>query len=432
MKKHLYAVGVVLVGIVAVNAGNLLRQKIDDGNANFAIPEASRENGTEAKPDWVSREPQPEIPLSSYFDQLCELLMKVYVDPVKDDHKFVEGAIKGMVASLNDPNCTYMEPKAFQSFMNARSGKFEGIGADLVFELSAEDRARTGTLASRSMAAEEVTDVIQIPRLVVAWVVPGGPADKAGVRAGDWVDSVDGRWVMNSDILKQLRALQLKVQSGKAQNTELTALRKKLRDESKNSLVPGRALERLSMGTSGSLKVKWNRGNKSFETNITRQSSSCPLFSVGTDGVIRLQFLSGQAEELKNAIRGKQQVTIDLRGNVIGDLKAVRECIGVVAPAGTYGYLVRDRGVKNAPLKVLTGNTHPPKLTLLVDSRTRNAAEIFALALSSRGKAKLSGQAMADDRSVTEVIELPDKAGYTLVTAKYVAQATATAKKVSK
>jgi len=49
--------------------------------------------------------------------------------------------------------------------------------------------------------------------------------------------------------------------------------------------------------------------------------------------------------------------------------------------------------------------------------------EVFALALSSKGRAKLSGAAMAGDRSISEVVALPDGGGYTLVKGRYSATA---------
>ena len=70
-------------------------------------------------------------------------------------------------------------------------------------------------------------------------------------------------------------------------------------------------------------------------------------------------------------------------------------------------------------LTVKSGNQHPPSIELVVDGTTRGAAEIFALALSSHHLAKLDGAETGGDRSVEQIVELPDGSGYTLKTGSY-------------
>ena len=102
------------------------------------------------------------------------------------------------------------------------------------------------------------------------------------------------------------------------------------------------------------------------------------------------------------------------------------ECIRVVAPSGTYGYLITEKNEKPAVLTVSEGRSQKIKLKLIVDRTTSGAAEIFALALSSRGVASLSGTELAGNRSIVHWYTLPDGAGYTLVTAEYRAKAPTT------
>jgi len=70
-------------------------------------------------------------------------------------------------------------------------------------------------------------------------------------------------------------------------------------------------------------------------------------------------------------------------------------------------------------LTVAKGNASAPKLELLVDSTTRGAAEVFALALESRGRAKLVGSKMAGVKTVSETVQLPDGSGYVLPVGEY-------------
>ena len=100
-------------------------------------------------------------------EQLGRVLVEVeneYVDPV-DREKLVDGAIKGMVAEL-DPHSSYMPPEEFQSFESDTEGEFGGIGIEV------ENRA---------------------DQLVVLAPIEGSPAERAGIKSGDLIVSVDGK-----------------------------------------------------------------------------------------------------------------------------------------------------------------------------------------------------------------------------------------------
>jgi len=422
--RHLVGIASVLGCVALVMLGNITRSRIDGVplvsvvNSTVPVPEAK-----DAEPNLtasLSADPaNVKIPADIFFEQLSEKLKSDFVDPIDDDSKLVTGAIKGMIASLNDPVSVFMDKDQYRAFLEARAGTYEGIGVDLVFELSKEDKAAANMQTAANLKAEDLAGVVRIPRLVVAYVVPGSPADKAGVKVGDWVHSIDGQWVVNSDILKQLRQAQIDVQKGKAKPDTVLELKKKLRTLSKNNLMPLRALDKLTIGKTGSMSIVWNRGNKQVETRISRGLTEVPLISTTSNGAIRLQMVKGVDKELAQEIRGKSNVTIDLRGNIVGDFEAMKQCMAVLAPSGKYGYLTREHGETLKPLTIEKGNPNPPKVTLLVDSRTQNVAEVMALALSSKGVAKLSGEATSGDRSITEIVELPDKSAYILVTAKY-------------
>lgn len=424
--RHLLGIASVIGCVGLVMLGNVARSNVDGvplvNVINSTSPVPASKDAERSLTASLSSDPTTvKIPADIFFEQLSEKLKSDFVDPIDDDTKLVNGAIKGMIASLNDPVSVFMDQDQYRAFLEARAGKYEGIGVELVFELSKEDKAAANKQTAANLKAEDLAGVVRIPRLVVANVVPGSPADKAGVKVGDWVHSIDGQWVVNSDILKQLREAQINVQKGKAKPEVVSELKKKLRTLSKNNLMPLRALDKLTIGTTGTMTIVWNRGNKQVETRISRAMTEFPLINATSGGAIRLQLVKGIDKELSKLIQGKSQVTIDLRGNTIGDFEAMKQCMAVLAPSGKYGYLTREHGETLKPLTVENGNPRPPKVTLLVDSRTQNVAEVMALALSSRGAAKLAGEATSGDRSVTEIVELPDKSAYVLVTAKYAA-----------
>jgi C-terminal processing protease CtpA/Prc len=143
-----------------------------------------------------------------------------------------------------------------------------------------------------------------------------------------------------------------------------------------------------------------------------------PTFAVQGE-TIRLPLTEGTPEKLREAIRDKSTLTIDLRNNVNGDPNVMRQCLALLAPSGKYGTLTTERKEKPALLVTERGNDKAPQLTLLVDQTTSGAAEILALALSNHARAKLSGSQMAGDRTIRQIVQLPDGSGYTLVTSVY-------------
>src|SRR4051812_21887555 len=103
------------------------------------------------------------------------------------------GALHGLLESL-DANSSYLSPEEYKRFKERRSDFKAGIGA---------------TLSKRFGLAAVVS------------VVPGGPADKAGLQSGDIIESVEGR--NTKDIpLAELRSI---VGGEKGSNITFTVLR---------------------------------------------------------------------------------------------------------------------------------------------------------------------------------------------------------------
>jgi len=418
IKRNLTASGIVLLSLGALLIGYYDRTRLELGQVAFS--EAADPHVVVAQAEGLVASKVPRIPEANYFESLAELLKTKFVDPVTDDKKLVYGAIRGMVSSLNDPNSTYMDPEEFRVFNGERDGKYEGIGADMVLVSDSKEPAAGQGLGAPEDEESDAAGAVHIPRLVAAFVVPGGPADRAGVKAGDWVDGVDGKWVINSGPIRRLMQLQNLVQKGKATVLDYNRLRQELRLKSRSSMLPTRAKNRLTVGASGTVAVRWMRGATLLTTMIQKgKCSVADSLDAPGDGVLRIRFVPGEAGRLRQAVSQRSQIVLDLRGNVFGDFASMKECIAALAPTGTYGYVEREHGAKETALTIDAGSRRGPRLTLLVDAWTRGTAEVFALALSAKGVAKLSGTAMAGDRSITEVVTLPGGAGYTLVTGRY-------------
>jgi carboxyl-terminal processing protease len=355
-----------------------------------------------------------EIPLIPYYDQVEQILKDRFVDPINDEQKLASGAVKGMINSLGDVHSRFLDPKEFKAFQGIQKlGVYQGIGADLVLDFGGgtdSDSDPTGMIGSTGMS--------RIPRLEVAAVAPGGAADRAGVKPGDVVDSIDGHWVINPSLIDQYQKLAAKTKD--PNSPELVEMRKSLRAKSDTAILPTRGWDRLILGTSGKTDVVFERtGAAPLSATLQKGEVSDPGNVVEANGSVRLRFNSHAAEFLKAQVEGKSQLTIDLRSLTGGSFEAMKACLAAVAPAGTYGGFKTGRSKTITPLTTETGASKSVSLTLLVDKGTRGMAQIFALALSSRGLAKLSGQGMESDRVRTDVEALPDGSGFCLATGQY-------------
>lgn len=388
--------------------GNAARDKVDVGTARTRTASALPLEGLVA-----SKDKSQEVPEGAFFREMVELLKREYVDPISDESKLAEGAVRGMVQSLEDAQCIFYDDEAFAIRRAELKGDYQGIGVDFVFVESSVDV---------ETPEESLMGRLLLPRLVVAAVVPGGPADLAGVRAGDWVASVDGHWAVNTREIKEFRDTQKRFAEGKVSKDAFEALRKSIQAKSEKTIMPMRAREKMTHGLEGTVNVVWNRGAEVRTTKLDFARSHVEPIGIGKDA-LALRFLPGAEEALREAIAGKKEVTIDLRGQVSGDFETMRRCLAAVAKDGSYGVLSRSDGTSFDPLVVQGGNPAPPKLRLLVDPTTRGEAEVFALALAAYGGAKLVGSKSSGEPFEIETVAIAGGGGYSLVTGEYRRQA---------
>jgi len=113
-----------------------------------------------------------EAPAPSIFDdallkQVWALIKANYYNPQEiDPQKLYYGAISGFVRGLGEPYTFFMDPELTKIFEEEIDGAFEGIGA----EVSIKDKL-----------------------LTIVAPLPGSPAEKAGIKAGDKIFAVNGQ-----------------------------------------------------------------------------------------------------------------------------------------------------------------------------------------------------------------------------------------------
>lgn len=130
----------------------------------------------------ASKEPPPEVSqldLSQFWTVLAKIEENYYDKKAIDSQKLLNGAISGMVGSLEDPYTVYLPPQQNEDFKEGLAGKFEGIGAEL------------------GMNGKQI---------IVVAPLDGSPAQRAGIMAGDSIMKVDGQatfgWTINQAVEK--------------------------------------------------------------------------------------------------------------------------------------------------------------------------------------------------------------------------------------
>ncbi len=306
-------------------------------------------------------------------DKMMQTIMAIrthYVDPISLDTLY-EKAIPAMLSEL-DPHSEYIPTKVFNQVNESLEGEFDGIG--IVFNA--------------------MTDTITVLN-----VIPQGPSDKAGVRAGDRVMRIDGKPVAGQGI-------------------------------------PQDSMVKLMRGPRGSkvnLSVKRATLEELVEISITR--AAIEIHSVETSfmldrkagiGYIRLsQFSRTSYAEVHAALdrlrkEGMQSVIIDLRGNGGGFLDQVVKIVNEFMPEGKLIVYTEDRyGDRINEYSNGQGNFADTDVVVLVDEFSASSSEILAGAIQDNDRGIVIGRRTFGKGLVQAQIPFNDGSAMRLTVARY-------------
>lgn len=312
------------------------------------------------------------VDLSRFFevwDELEERFVSASsTEPVSEEER-LEGAIRGLVESYGDPYTTYLPPEDAALFEEDIAGEFQGVGMEV------------------GMRANILTIIAPLP---------GTPAERAGIRAGDAIVRING--------------------------------------ESTERMSVDEAVKRIrgEKGTTVSFTL-YREGEEEFiEVDVVRDTIDIPTLETEVrDGVfvIRLFNFSAPAEaKFELALReysrsGESRLLLDLRGNPGGYLESSVAIASYFLPTGKavvrehFGEGKRE-GVHRSFGRTL-GRYTPVRMGVLVDGGSASASEILAGALSEHGVATLIGERTFGKGSVQELVPLSADASLKVTVARW-------------
>ena len=303
------------------------------------------------------------------FGDIFERIRSQYVEPV-DEGKMIEAAINGMLTSL-DPHSSYMSADAFADMRVQTRGEFGGLGI-------------------------EVTQ--QDGFIKVVSPIDGTPADKAGIKAGDFITHVDGESVLGLTLDQAVD---------------------KMRGPVGSEIV-------VTIGREGT--------DEPFDVSIIRDTIKLTAAKSRVEGhsvVLRVTTFNDQTYDnlessMKKAIEdagGMDKINgfvLDLRNNPGGLLTQAIEVSDAFLDKGeivsTRGRNPQDSERFNAE----TGDLAQGKpMVVLINGGSASASEIVTGALQDHHRAIVVGTKSFGKGSVQTVIPLRGEGAMRLTTARY-------------
>lgn len=249
-----------------------------------------------------------------------------------DFSKFIQGSLKAAAAEI-DAHSAYLSNDSYKSAIESTSGEFPGIGVSIISKAPEDDA------------------------LVIIDIIPGGPAQKAGLKSGDKIVEADGNKF--------------------------------------KGLSTDEAISKLKGKVGSVLIVKILRNKKPLEIKVTRdiikdQSSLCYLFKHHNIYYLSLKmFTENVAQQIKELLmianEGKcKGIVLDLRRNPGGTLQSAIEMSGLFVEKDSLIAVTKDKDYKVVDKYFTTTDpilkTDVP-IFILIDNFTASAAEILAGAL---------------------------------------------------
>ena len=283
-----------------------------------------------------------------------------------DDEELINGAINGMIDSLDDPYSDYMNQEEASQFLEGISSSFQGIGAEI--------QERNGYIN-------------------VVSPIKNSPAEKAGIMPGDTITAVDGESIQG---MSASEAVML-IRGEKGSEVTLTVQRGEMAEPMEFKIV---------------------RDEIPIETVYAEM--------IG-DNVAHIQitsFSENTYDELLTAItdmegKGMEAMVMDVRQNPGGLLTTALDISDLFIEEGKEMFEVQSKGAEPEIYMSSPGTKVKVPVTLLIDGGSASASEILAGAMSESADIQLIGEKTFGKGTVQTASDLEDGSNLKFTTAKW-------------
>ena len=303
--------------------------------------------------------------ITTQLDTYRKIIDKYYLGEVNEED-LKEGAIKGYIEGLGDPYTEYISKEDMEEYMEDTKGNFVGIGIYMVQDTE-EDK------------------------IMVLSPIKGSPAEKAGIKSGDYIIEVDGEECKAED---------------------MTAISNKIKGEE---------------GTTVKLKIQRDNETLNFEIKRENVTVNPVEGEVLENNIGYIEFSSfdentaegfkSKFEELKN--QGIQSLIIDLRNNGGGIVDEALEIAGYIADKDSVLLYEVNKDNEEEVKKSENEPIINTPIVILTNENTASSSEILAGALKDLGKAKIVGTKTYGKGVIQQILSLPDGSGIKITSEKY-------------
>ncbi len=352
VQKILIGVVTTLIAVALVSVGFLGRMVLDQRGAQASG------GGTAANSAAVDRD----------FGILGEIAKVLGEDFVESDKARADvlrdGAIQGMFEVLKDPHSTYITPDEYALQKNDFEGKFEGIGATV----------------------SKVEDW-----LVIVQPLPNTPAEKAGVKPGDRILTVDGESAQGWTVEQGVRRIR-----GVAGTTVKLGLRH-----------PDGKEETLSVQRAS---IQQNSVRATPPTGEITDASGAKVTDYAYLHI--LSFTRSTPDEVQQALEaakksGAKGIILDLRSNPGGLLNETNQIADMFLDKGEIMSQV-DRAGNTQTVSAKSGVVTDLPLVILQDQFSASGSELLAAAIKENGRGTIIGTRSFGKGTVNHVRPLSD------------------------
>ncbi|MDL4839260.1 S41 family peptidase [Aquibacillus sp. LR5S19] len=351
----LIIVAALFIGALGSYAGVKLAQS-EQPSSNETTEDQASEEITEEQLNELTAGVSDTESISKVL-QALNTIQDNYLEEV-DESELIEGAVQGMLDTLEDPYSVYMDKETVEEFNHQIESSFEGIGAEV------------------SMVEGKVTIIAPIKE---------SPAEEAGLKPNDQI---------------------LKVNDESVEGLELYDAVSKIRGEQGTEVV----LEIQRPGVTDPITVELIRDDIPLETVY----SEVKEVDGKKAGIIEItSFSEKTADRFKEELisledEGIEGLVIDVRGNPGGLLPVVEDILKVFITKDTPYVQIEDRnGEKSRYFSELEEPKDYP-INVLIDEGSASASEILAVAMKEAGNSEVVGATSFGKGTVQQTIPMGD------------------------